>query len=1010
MEKQERYYKISKLNFLFATGSILLLAALVGLFIHDYKREWKKYQQEFRKLEAEKTRALLSQDESRLKVDPAYQEILKNIEAAKTQVKSKSHEVGALQGQLEKLQAKYDLNQQSYQFAKAQFDSSKYAYEDAKARRLPGAPAKEKALNALSQKLESLRLAVEQSKSALDEQNTKIQSYSLELRKLEKEKGALAKQAEIYERKLKKIDPQSMSAANKIAESLRNLPVLDLMNPSNHIEQVVLKDITDDVNFMRVPKVDRCITCHIGVLKPGFENAPQPFRTHPNLELFLSSNSPHPMEEFGCTVCHGGRGRGTDFVSTAHMPSTLQQREEWEKKYKWHEFHYWETPMYPLKYVEAGCFKCHEGQTVIKGAEKLNLGLNLIEKSGCYGCHLIEKYKDWPRVGPDLTHLAAKTTQDWAYRWIKDPKSFRHNTWMPSFFNQSNTSDEVSQKRTDQEIHAIVHYLFKNSVDFKSDGLPKGGDVKKGEELVASLGCFGCHDIKPQKTPRGVVTRQALHREHGPNLVGLGTKTTPQWLYNWLKDPNRYHPGTRMPNLRLSDSEAADVAMFLSAGDDAVFMKTAVLPVDENILNAIVRDFLVKMTTVADANKQLDTMSADEKLSFAGKKLIKHYGCFACHIIPGFADEKPIGTELTEEGSKSAHRLDFGFVDIDHTNYSWFTEKLKNPRIFDQNRVRAADEKLKMPNFNFTDQEIEAIVTALLGFTKDKPAASRMVPRTPEHLFVERGERFVREFNCQGCHIMENEGGAIQPAVTDWLMKFEGRAENDAKAVTTSFSPPNLTGEGEKVQAEWLFNFIHQPQVIRPWLKVRMPTFSSLSTEEINTFVKYFSYLDKQDFPFTGTFENTMTPAEIEASHKLFSKDYFDCTKCHIVGAKLPAGSQESWAPDFALAKKRLKPEWIIKWIKNPQGLLPGTKMPTFFDPKYFESSGPDDILGGDENKQIKVMRDYLMTISDEPLPLENKAVAPIQEPPVSQPVPQAQPAAVESKPQTENSVPKPLP
>ncbi len=44
---------------------------------------------------------------------------------------------------------------------------------------------------------------------------------------------------------------------------------------------------------------------------------------------------------------------------------------------------------------------------------------------------------------------------------------------------------------------------------------------------------------------------------------------------------------------------------------------------------------------------------------------------------------------------------------------------------------------------------------------------------------------------------------------------------------------------------------------------------------------------------------------------------------------------------------------------------MPGTKMPTFFDPENYDESGPDDILNGDENEQIKVLRNFLMTLSD---------------------------------------------
>jgi len=37
--------------------------------------------------------------------------------------------------------------------------------------------------------------------------------------------------------------------------------------------------------------------------------------------------------------------------------------------------------------------------------------------------------------------------------------------------------------------------------------------------------------------------------------------------------------------------------------------------------------------------------------------------------------------------------------------------------------------------------------------------------------------------------------------------------------------------------------------------------------------------------------------------------------------------------------------------------------MPTYFDPEDFENSGPPNILGGDEKKQIKALKEYLLTI-----------------------------------------------
>ena len=47
-----------------------------------------------------------------------------------------------------------------------------------------------------------------------------------------------------------------------------------------------------------------------------------------------------------------------------------------------------------------------------------------------------------------------------------------------------------------------------------------------------------------------------------------------------------------------------------------------------------------------------------------------------CHEIAGFEGAQPIGIELSEEGSKLLPRLDFAFVhDIPHTKVEWFKQK-----------------------------------------------------------------------------------------------------------------------------------------------------------------------------------------------------------------------------------------------------------------------------------------------------------------------------------------------
>jgi len=83
-----------------------------------------------------------------------------------------------------------------------------------------------------------------------------------------------------------------------------------------------------------------------------------------------------------------------------------------------------------------------------------------------------------------------------------------------------------------------------------------------------------------------------------------------------------------------------------------------------------------------------------------------------------FEKAQSIGTDLSEEGSKLVTRLDFAFIsDIPHTSkLEWFRKKLHDPRIFDKGRVLQPLDKLRMPNFDFTEEEVDRLATALMSF------------------------------------------------------------------------------------------------------------------------------------------------------------------------------------------------------------------------------------------------------------------------------------------------------
>ena len=138
---------------------------------------------------------------------------------------------------------------------------------------------------------------------------------------------------------------------------------------------------------------------------------PQPYSSHPRLDLFVGSLSPHPISVMGCTVCHEGQGSATAFKWASHTPNTPLEAHDWAQQHDWFDNHHWIYPMYPRRFAESACLKCHHELTELEPSDrypdppapKLLHGYDLLSKYGCFGCHEIHGFNGPDqRLGPDL--------------------------------------------------------------------------------------------------------------------------------------------------------------------------------------------------------------------------------------------------------------------------------------------------------------------------------------------------------------------------------------------------------------------------------------------------------------------------------------------------------------------------------------------------------------------------------------------------------------------------------
>jgi mono/diheme cytochrome c family protein len=917
-------YNVDFLNVVFAASSIFLLLSTVWMVWDDYDRDWKNTQRRFARLQYDVTRAQYRA--ARDKVDrPKVQQMQAQLKAAEQNAKANQSKVDELQKKVDDVVIQLD---------RATYDHDRYDFESARAEKRSGWEKKSQAVDAEAKQLRDLDLNVQKLTADRNEAQKNLNQYIGQIGTLQK----AIEDARAEQMRLRKVAEAQAPSATK--DYFLNAPLLDFMAPTIKINQLILPDVVDDVNFKTVPKMDRCTTCHLGIDNVAFEKYPQPFKTHPNLDAYLGSKSPHPIDRIGCTVCHDGMGQSVSFRDASHTPTGERQKEEWEKKYGWEQPHQWDYPMLPTKMTDASCAKCHKQEIYIPSAPALNVAYATFERAGCYACHKTRGFENVKKPGPILTKIDSKLTKDWVKNWIRNPRAVKQTTWMPRIWYNANSNSEQDWARNEVEINAAVNYLFANAEKWEPPvANPKQGDAKAGEKIVKSIGCQGCHVVG-----EGSRDEAGPHRTFGQPLENIGAKTTYEWVFNWVRDPKHYNPNTYMPNLRLTDAQAADVATYLmtlkGSGGDPPKATYTQKDVDDTLL-----DYYTALMPAESAKAAVAKLSDDQKQIDLGQKVITRYGCFSCHDIKGFEKTQSIGTDLSEEGSKLVTRLDFGFItDIPHTSkIGWFDRKLHDPRIFDQGRVLQPLDKLRMPNFDLSDIEVQRLLTAIMSFQRDTQPIQAFPPKSARRDYTVAGRTLVHRRNCVGCHIIEDDGGDFLKLVAD-----------------SSLGPPRLTPEGARVQPDWLYAFLRGPIQIRPWIDVRMPTFG-LNDPNLNGVIHYFQAVSNNLEPFR-TYDVAATESGVGKA--LFEK--LQCQKCHVLGEIPKDQPTANLAPDLRMVHDRLNPDWLLPWLKNPASFLPGTRMTQFW-PDYPKSPYPE--LGGDADAQMRAVIQHLQSLRGGPSP-----------------------------------------
>ena len=220
-------------------------------------------------------------------------------------------------------------------------------------------------------------------------------------------------------------------------------------------------------------------------------------------------------------------------------------------------------------------------QAVVAG-EQLRRGHRLFVERRCARCHDYDElrladsaYLELDRSGPDLRLVGTRVRQGWMAKWMKDPHEVRPEATMPKF--ALGGSDAVD----------IASYLAT-----LGQPQPHAGFTKKqaaaGGERFRELGCVACH-TRTDESRQDAMLGDRIH------LAFVKQKWHASSLVSYLQDPSAHYDDVRMPNLKVSAEDAANLAAYL-------LKDAAPLPVRKGDLKK-------------------------------GRRLVRKHGCFLCHAF-----------------------------------------------------------------------------------------------------------------------------------------------------------------------------------------------------------------------------------------------------------------------------------------------------------------------------------------------------------------------------------------
>lgn len=637
-----------------------------------------------------------------------------------------------------------------------------------------------------------------------------------------------------------------------------------------------------------------------------------------------------------------------------------------------------------------------------EGRDAAAQGRLLLTELNCTACHAAEGSAATPlkpKQAPILDQIGSRAQVAWMRRFLMSPHGTKAGTTMPDVLTHLDEAERKSQ------VEALVHFLATTGSVTEASG--DSAAMRRGEQLFHQIGCVACHD--PRKEGVDPLTGSIP-------LGNVAKKYTLPSFMTFIRNPLQVRPAARMPDFKLNDQQARDLACF--------FFKDVKVPANLNYAYyegdwQNIPDFgaMTPKTTGQSTGFDLEAAARMNSfgMRFTGFIHVPKEGSYTFHL--GSDD----GSRLSVDGDE--------VVNVDgvhpHQEKSARRTLAKGPHAIVVDYFQGGGEwtlKVEIEGSGLPRQPLESIATLTMELPKPTDGAEAFAVN-PD--LATQGRKLFASSGCASCHPLKVEDKTVEPehrakplkALADLSggcladkpaaslphyaltapQKADIRAGIKSAGGELRLDEPQLIAEtltrfncvachqrgelGGVIEARSAFFETTQKEMgdegrlpprldgvgdklSEKWLKDTLDNGAEDRPYMLTSMPKFggqnVGHLYDAFVKVDQKTEATIAATDMPVSHlkaagrRLAGEKGLGCIKCHTFGPHQATGVQSI---DLQKMTQRLRKDWFFRYMENPQVYRPGTRMPA---PWPFGQATVKDVLDANVPLQMAAVWNWL--------------------------------------------------